>query len=68
MFIDMVLDEHRVRLSLHQHRAVLVDLVNRTEKLIVAWLRQEQEDYSESDYSDLAEVIADEIEAGKHLR
>jgi len=68
MFIDMVLDEHRVRLPLHQHRAVLVDLVNQTEKLIVDWLRKEQEEYPKSEYSGFVAMIAEEIEAGEHLK
>jgi hypothetical protein len=35
---------------------------------IVAWLREEQEDYSQSDYSDFVAIITEEIEAGEHLK
>jgi hypothetical protein len=35
---------------------------------IVAWLREEQEDYSQSDYSRFVAIIADEIEAGQYLK
>ena len=35
---------------------------------IIAWLRKEQEDHPKSDYSGFVAIIAEEIEAGEHLK
>jgi len=35
---------------------------------IIEWLRRESQNYPASDYSGFAELIADEIETGDHLK